>query len=51
MGSVLSYFGSLTLVQGGLVNLNSGGGVVVGGGALIQEGVRKFTYPCYLMKK
>ena len=26
MGSVLSYFGSLTLVQGGLVNLNSGGG-------------------------
>ena len=30
MGSVLSYFGSLTLVQGGLVNLNSGGGGVGG---------------------
>ena len=50
MGSVLSYFGSLTLVQGGLVNLNSGGGGE-GGGALIQEGVRKFTYPCYFMNK
>ena len=31
MGSVLSYFGSLTLVQGGLVNLNSGGGGWGGG--------------------
>ena len=35
MGSVLSYFGSLTLVQGDLVNLNSGGG---GGGGCLNSG-------------
>ena len=38
MGSVLSYFGSLTLVQGGLVNLNSGGGGWGVVGCLIQGG-------------